>query len=64
MSADLCVSTVAKQSCLLGAFRKGQARSEQIGEIPLENFAVSNGATEFSIPVMNLYAVIDLQREK
>ena len=49
---------------LLGAFRKGQARSEQIGEIPLENFAVSNGATEFSIPVMNLYAVIDLQREK
>jgi hypothetical protein len=49
---------------LLGAFRKGQARSEQIGEIPLENFAVSNGATEFSVPVMNLYAVIDLQREK
>jgi phosphoglycerate kinase len=49
---------------LHGAFRKGQARSDQIGEIPLENFAVSNGATEFSIPVMNLYAVIDLQREK
>lgn len=49
---------------LLGAFRKGQARGDQIGEIPLENFAVSNGATEFSIPAMNLYAVIDLQREK
>jgi hypothetical protein len=49
---------------LRGEFRKGQAHSDQIGEIPLENFAVSNGATEFSIPVMNLYAVIDLQREK
>jgi len=49
---------------LRGAFRKGQARGDQIGEIPLENFAVSNGATEFSIPAMNLYAVADLQREK
>ena len=49
---------------LRGAFRKGQARGDQVGEIPLENFAVSSGATEFSIPVMNLYAVIDLQREK
>jgi len=49
---------------LRGAFRKGQARGDQIGELPLENFAVSNGATEFSIPAMNLYAVVDLQREK
>jgi hypothetical protein len=49
---------------LLGAFRKGQARGHQIGEIPLENFTVSNGATEFSIPAINLYAVVDLQREK
>ena len=49
---------------LLGAFRKGQASSDQVGEIPLENFAVLNGATEFSIPVMNFHAVIDLQREK
>jgi len=49
---------------LRGAFRKGQARGDQMGEIPLENFAVSNGATEFSISAMNLYAVVDLQREK
>ena len=49
---------------LRGAFRKGQARGDQIGEIPLENFAVSDGATEFTIPVMNLYAVVDLQREQ
>jgi hypothetical protein len=49
---------------LHGAFRKGQALGDQIGEIPLENFAVSGGATEFSIPVMNLYAVVDLEREK
>ncbi|HEU0004572.1 MAG TPA: hypothetical protein VFS12_01160, partial [Terriglobia bacterium] len=39
---------------LRGTFRKGQAHGDQIGEIPLENFAVSNGATEFSIPAMNL----------
>jgi hypothetical protein len=49
---------------LRGAFRNGQALGDQIGEIPLENFAVSNGATEFSIPVMNLYAVVDLAGEK
>jgi hypothetical protein len=49
---------------LRGAFRKGLARGDQIGEIPLENFAVSNGATEFSILAMNLYAVVDLEREK
>jgi hypothetical protein len=49
---------------LRGEFRKGQARGDQIGEIPLENFAVAGGATEFTIPLMNLYAVIDLQREK
>jgi hypothetical protein len=49
---------------LRGAFRKGLARGDQIREIPLENFAVSNGATEFSMPAMNLYAVVDLEREK
>jgi hypothetical protein len=49
---------------LRGAFHKGQARGDQVGEIPLENFAVASGSTEFSIPMMNLYAVVDLQREK
>ena len=49
---------------LRGEFGKGQARGDQIGEIPLENFAVSAGATEFTIPAMNLYAVIDLERAK
>jgi hypothetical protein len=49
---------------LRGSFLKGHARGDQVGEIPLENFAVSDGATEFSIPLIHLYAVIDLQREK
>ena len=49
---------------LRGAFRKGQARGDQIGDVPLENLAVSDGATEFTIPLMNLYAVIDLERTK
>jgi hypothetical protein len=49
---------------LLGAFRKGQARGDQIGEIPLDNFTVSTGSTEFTIPAFNVYAVIDLPREK
>ncbi|MSO24062.1 MAG: hypothetical protein EXQ58_12635 [Acidobacteria bacterium] len=48
---------------LRGAFRKGQARGDQIGEIPLQHFSVSNDATEFSIPAMNLYAVVDFERE-
>lgn len=49
---------------LRGAFRKGRGRGDQIGEVPLEHFTVSNDTTEFSIPAMNLYAVVDLQREK
>ena len=49
---------------LLGAFRKGQARGDQIGEIPLDNFTVSGGSTEFTIPAFNVYVVVDLQREK
>jgi len=49
---------------LRGAFRKGQARGDQIREIPLDNFGVSDGSTEFSIPALNMYAIVDLQREK
>ncbi len=49
---------------LHGAFRKGQARGDQIGEIPLDNFTVSSGSTEFTISAFNVYAVVDLQREK
>ena len=48
---------------LRGAFRKGQARDDQVGEIPLQHFSVSNDATELSIPAMNLYAVVDFERE-
>jgi len=49
---------------LRGSFLKGHVRGDQVGEIPLENFAVSDGTTEFSIPLIHLYAVIDLQRAK
>lgn len=49
---------------LRGAFRKGDARGDDLGDIALEDFAVSAGATEFTLPMMNVYAVIDLQREK
>lgn len=49
---------------LRGAFRKGNARGDDVGDIALEDFAVSGGATEFSLPLMNVYAVVDLQREK
>ncbi|MCI0419674.1 MAG: hypothetical protein L0387_12715 [Acidobacteria bacterium] len=47
---------------LRGAFRKGQARGDQFGELPLEDFTVSDGATEFSLPAINVYAVVDLPR--
>jgi hypothetical protein len=49
---------------LLGAFRKGQARGDQIGEIPLDNLTVWGSSTEFTIPAFNVYVVVDLQREK
>jgi len=43
-----------------GAYRPGDAQVAGAGRVPLEDFAVADGATEFSIPRLLTYAVIDL----
>lgn len=45
---------------LRGAYAKGDAQVAGAGRLPLEDFAVVDGATEFSIPRLVTYAVIDL----
>jgi hypothetical protein len=44
-----------------GAYRPGDAQVAGAGRVPLEDFAVADGATEFSIPRLVTYAVIDLE---
>jgi hypothetical protein len=43
-----------------GAYRPGDAQVAGAGRVPLEDFAVADGATEFSVPHLVTYAVIDL----
>jgi hypothetical protein len=44
-----------------GAYRAGEARVAGAGRLPLEDHVVAEGATEFSVPRITTYAVIDLQ---
>jgi hypothetical protein len=44
-----------------GAYGKGEAYVAGAGRLPLEDYAVSGGATEFSVPRIATYAVIDLK---
>jgi hypothetical protein len=43
-----------------GAYGKGDAFVAGTGRLPLDDFAVTDGATEFSLPRLATYAVIDL----
>jgi hypothetical protein len=43
-----------------GAYRPGEARVALAGSIPLADHVVADGATEFSLPRLTTYAVIDL----
>jgi hypothetical protein len=43
-----------------GAYRPGDAQVAGAGRMPLDDFAVADDATEFSIPRLLTYAVIDL----
>lgn len=45
---------------LRGAYRDGEARVEGAGRVPLQDHLVAGGATEFSVPRLATYAVIDL----
>ena len=44
-----------------GAYRAGEARVAGAGRLPLEDHVVAEGATEFSVPRITTYAVIDLE---
>jgi hypothetical protein len=44
-----------------GAYRDGQAHVAGVGSLPLQDQMVASGATEFSIPRLTTYAVIDLE---
>jgi hypothetical protein len=44
-----------------GVYRDGVARVSGAGRVPLQDFAVADGATEFSLPKLATYAVIDLE---
>ena len=47
-----------------GAYGKGDALVAGAGRLPLADFAVAGGATEFSVPRISTYAVIDLMAAK
>lgn len=46
---------------LRGAYRTGEAHVAGAGRVELQDQAVANGATEFSIPRLGTYAVVDLK---
>jgi len=49
---------------LRGDYSKGEALVAGAGRVPLQDFGVAAGATEFSVPRMGAYAVIDLTAAK
>ena len=46
---------------LRGAYAQGEAAVAGAGRLPLTDFVVTDGATEFSVPRIATYAVIDLK---
>ena len=46
---------------LRGAYRTGEAHVARVGRVSLQDQIVASGATEFSIPRLTTYAVIDLE---
>jgi hypothetical protein len=49
---------------LLGAWKPGEALVLQHGKMPVDALVVEGGATEFSLPVLGPYAVVDLTAAK
>jgi hypothetical protein len=47
-----------------GAYREGEVHVAGAGRLPLQDYAVADGATEFSVPRIATYAVIDLKGER
>jgi hypothetical protein len=49
---------------LLGAWKPGEAQVLQHGKVAVDALVVEGGATEFSLPVLGPYAVVDLTAAK
>lgn len=49
---------------LRGTYGRGEALVSGAGRLPLEDFVAAGGATEFSVPRIGAYAVIDLTAAK
>jgi hypothetical protein len=47
---------------LRGGYANGAAHVAGVGRVPLQDHVVASGATEFSVPRLTTYAVIDLAR--
>ena len=47
---------------VLGDYKSGKVRAFGVPEAALRDFAVRDGGTEFTVPVLNRYAVVDLVR--
>jgi hypothetical protein len=48
---------------LRGTYAKGEAAAYGIEKPALEDYATADGETEFTVPEMGTYAVIDLVRK-
>ena len=48
---------------LRGAYAKGEAYVAGAGRLPLEDYVAADGSTEFSVPRLATYAVVDLTRK-
>jgi hypothetical protein len=46
-----------------GTYPKGEARVAGVGRLPLEDYTLDDGATEFTIPRLGAYGVVDLPPE-
>jgi hypothetical protein len=47
-----------------GAYAPGDAYASGAGRVPLQDHAVADGATEFTLPRLGIYAVIDLRSDR
>jgi len=46
---------------LRGSYRAGEMQADGYGRVALDDFAVADGATEFSLPRLGTYGVVDLR---
>ncbi|HYM13777.1 MAG TPA: hypothetical protein VEU62_23765, partial [Bryobacterales bacterium] len=49
---------------VLGSYAKGTLQAAGMENAKLEDYEIREGATEFGIPAMGVYAVVDLFKEQ